>query len=158
MNQSAVEASRGPAKGNLKEVEMRLISVLMAGAVLASCTSGPQPPPHRTVQKEQEFQQLLGGKVAGAPISCLPHYQSGDMRIIDDQTIVFRDGNRRSFLAHMQGGCNNLGQGNYALVTKQYGNADLCRGDIARVVDVLNGFTVGSCVFGDFVPYVRQGA
>jgi hypothetical protein len=157
MNKGAVEASRGRAKGNLKEVEMRLISILMAGAVLASCTTGP-PQPTRTAQKQLEFQQLLGGKVAGAPISCLPHYRSGDMRIIDDQTIIFRDGNRRSYLAHMQGGCTNLSSGSYALVTRQFGTADLCRGEIARVVDTLNGFTVGSCVFGDFVPYSAPGA
>ena len=136
---------------------MRLISVLMAGAVLASCTSGPQPPPMRSADKQLEFQRLMEGKVAGAPLSCLPHYRSNDMRIIDDQTIIFRDGNRRSYLAHMAGGCTNLSSGSYALVTKQFGSTDLCRGDIARVVDTLNGFTVGSCVFGDFVPYVRPG-
>jgi hypothetical protein len=51
-----------------------------------------------------------------------------------------------------------LAQGHNALVTKQFGNAELCRGDIARVVDTLNGFTVGSCVFGDFTPYVRPRA
>ena len=135
---------------------MRVISVLMAGAVLASCTTGP-PEPTRSAQKQQEFQQLLNGKVAQGSVSCLPHYRSGDMRIIDDQTIAFRDGSSRVYVNHMQGACNNLGFGNYALVTRQFGTADLCRGDIARVVDVMNGFTVGSCVFGDFVPYVRPG-
>jgi len=135
---------------------MRVISVLMAGVVLASCTTA-QPGPTRAAQKQLEFQQLLTGKVAQAPISCLPHYKSGDMRVIDDDTIAFRDGNRRVYVAHMNGGCSNLGSGSYALVTKQFGNADLCRGDIARVVDTLNGFTVGSCSFGDFVPYVRPG-
>jgi hypothetical protein len=139
-----------------EEVEMRVISVLMAGAMLASCTTGP-PEPTRSAQKQQEFQQLLNGKVAQGSVSCLPHYRSGDMRIIDDQTIAFRDGSSRVYVNHMQGACNNLGFGSYALVTRQFGSADLCRGDIARVVDVMNGFTVGSCVFGDFVPYVRPG-
>jgi hypothetical protein len=139
-----------------EEVEMRVISVLMAGAMLASCTTGP-PEPTRSAQKQQEFQQLLNGKVAQGSVSCLPHYRSGDMRIIDDQTIAFRDGSSRVYVNHMQGACNNLGFGSYALVTRQFGTADLCRGDIARVVDVMNGFTVGSCVFGDFVPYVRPG-
>ena len=137
---------------------MRLISILMAGAMLASCTTGPPPPPMRTAQKQQEFQQLLVGKVAQRPISCLPHYRSGDMRVIDDETIAFRDGSNRTYIAHMQGGCNDLGSGHNALVTHQFGTADLCRGDIARVVDTLNGFTIGSCVFGDFVPYVKPGA
>jgi hypothetical protein len=135
---------------------MRVISVLMAGAILASCTTGP-PAPTRTAQSQVEYQQLLTGKVAQAPISCLPHYQSGDMRVIDDNTIAFRNGSSRVFVAHMQGGCSNLSQGHNALVTRQFGSAELCRGDIAQVVDTLSGFTVGSCVFGDFVPYVRPG-
>jgi hypothetical protein len=140
-----------------EEVKMRMISALIASAALVSCTTAP-PAPTRSAQKQQEFQQLLNGKVAQAPISCLPHYRSGDMRVIDDDTIAFRDGSSRVYVNHMQGGgCTNLGGGSYALVTKQFGSADLCRGDIARVVDTLNGFTVGSCVFGDFVPYVRPG-
>jgi hypothetical protein len=136
---------------------MRVIAVLMAGAVLASCTTGPYPAPTRTAEKQREYEQLLVGKVPQTPVSCLPHYRSGDMRTIDENTILFRDGANRVYVAHMQGGCNNLGSGSTALVTKQYGTANLCRGDIAQVVDTLNRFTVGSCVFGDFTPYVRPG-
>ena len=80
------------------------------------------------------------------------------MRVIDDETIAFKSGGSRVYVAHMEGSCNNLSTGHNALVTHQYGNAELCRGDIAQVVDTLNGFTVGSCVFGDFVPYVRPRA
>jgi len=137
---------------------MRVISVLIAGAVLASCTTGPGPAPTRTAEKQREYQALLIGKVPQTPISCLPHYRSGDMRTIDEETILFRDGSRRVYVAHMQGGCSGLGRGSTALVTRQFGSADLCRGDIAQVVDTLNGMNVGSCVFGDFVPYVAPGA
>ena len=138
---------------------MRVISVLMASAVLASCTTGPPPPTFRSAQKQQELQGLLAGKAAQPPISCLPHFRSGDMRVIDDQTIAFRDGSKRTYIAHMPGGgCSNLSSGHYALVTRQFGSADLCRGDIAQVVDTLNGLSMGSCVFGDFVPYVAPGA
>ena len=136
---------------------MRLISVLMAGAVLASCTTGPPPPTYRAADKQREFETLVGGKVAQTPISCLPHYRSGDMRVIDDDTIAFRDGSSRTYVTHMLGSCNELSSGHYALVTNQMGTANLCRGDIARVVDTLNGTLVGSCTFGDFVPYVRPG-
>ena len=136
---------------------MRVISLLLAGGLLASCTTTPQPTA-RSADKQAELARLLEGKVALRPISCLPHYQSGDMRVIDDDTIAFRDGTRRTFVAHMNGGCSNLGSGTYALVTHQFGTADLCRGDIARVVDTLNGVTVGSCSFGEFTPFVRQGA
>src|SRR5260221_6165529 len=134
---------------------MRGISLLLAGGLLASCTTGPQQMAARSPDKQAELTQLLAGKVAQKPISCLPHYQSGDMRVIDEDTIAFRDGSRRTYIAHLNGGCSNLGNTSYALVTHQYGTADLCNGDIARVVDTLNGITVGSCSFGEFTPYVK---
>jgi hypothetical protein len=157
MNGVAVKEGRGRAKENLEEVKMRVISLLLAGGLLASCTTAPQPTA-RAADKQAELAQLLAGKVAQRPISCLPHYQAGDMRVIDEDTIAFRDGAARTFVARMNGGCSNLGSGGTALVTHQFGTADLCRGDIARVVDTLNGMTVGSCSFGDFTPYVRPRA
>jgi hypothetical protein len=138
---------------------MRVISVLIVGGLLGSCSTAPPRAPMRTAERQQQLQQLLNGKVAQTPVSCLPHYSSGDMRVIDDQTIAFRDGASRTYVTTMPaGGCNGLGSGHYALVTHQFGSASLCRGDIARVVDTLNGFTVGSCVFGDFVPFVKPRA
>jgi hypothetical protein len=136
---------------------MRLIFLMAGTAILASCSTGP-PAPTRTAQNQHAYEQLLAGKVAEAPISCLPHYRDDDMRVIDDYTIAYRDGSNRTYVTHMLGGCNNLAAGHYALVTKKYGTADTCRGDIAEVVDVLNRMTVGSCVFGDFTPYVRPRA
>src|SRR5689334_21648848 len=136
---------------------MRVMSLAIASGLLASCTTAPQQAT-RAPDKDKELAMLLNGKVPLKPISCLPHYQSGDMRVIYEDTVAFLDGARRTFVAHMNGGCSNLGSSGSALVTHQSGTADLCRGDIARVVDTLNGFTVGSCSFGDFTPYVRPGA
>jgi hypothetical protein len=137
---------------------MRSISLLLIGAALVGCsTTAAQQAQVRSPQKQQEYERLVAGKVAGPPQSCLPHYSSNDMVVIDENTIAFRDGTRRVYVNHMQGGCNNLG-GTYALVTRQFGNAELCRGDIGQVVDLTNHFTVGSCVFGDFIPYTRPRA
>jgi hypothetical protein len=136
---------------------MRVISLLIAGGLLASCTTAPEPV-QRSASKQAELTKLLAGKVAQRPISCLPHYRAGDMRVIDEDTIAFRYGASRTYVAHMNGGCGNLDRGSVALVTRQYGSADLGTGDIARVADTLNGFTVGSCSFGEFTPYVRPRA
>jgi len=54
-------------------------------------------------------------------------------------------------------GCGLLGGGAYALLSRQFGGSGLCRGDIQQVFDTLNHITVGSCVVGDIVPYVRPG-
>ena len=136
---------------------MRLISLFLTGAALASCTTAPQLVA-RDTGKQAELAQLLAGKIAQRPISCLPHSDAGDMRVIDDETIAFRAGGRRTYVTHMDGPCSNLASGNSTLVTHQYGSADLCRGDIARVVDTSNGIPIGSCSFGDFTPYVTPRA
>lgn len=133
---------------------MRGISLLIASAALASCTTAP-PPQARSVQGEQEFQRLLAGKVARPPTSCMQTYQANDMRVIDENTIAFRQGSNRVYVAHMRGPCSNLDRPGYALVTKEFGSAQLCNGDIAQVVDTSSRMTVGSCVFGDFTPYYR---
>lgn len=136
---------------------MRGISLLLLGAMLASCTATP-PQPMRSARAQAQYSQLLAGKVAGKPVSCLPSYKSNDMVTIDDNTIAFKQGTRTVYVNHMQGGCTNLSAGPYALLTRQVGGSGLCRGDIAQVVDTLNHITVGSCVFGDFVPYSRPSS
>lgn len=131
-----------------------LISAAAAAAALGACTTAPQPET-RSAKAEAHLQKLLAGKVAGRPVSCLPSYSSHDMVVIDDNTLIFRDGNRRVYRNDLNGGgCSQIGSGHYALLTKSSGSG-LCRGEIAQVVDVSNGITVGSCVIGDFVPYTR---
>ena len=136
---------------------MRSISLLLIGAAIVGCTTGAAEQPIRSADKQRQYDQLLVGKVAGPPVSCLPTFRQDDMVVIDDRTIAFRQGSSRTYVNHMQGGCSNLG-GGYALVTRSFGGGQLCRGDIAQVVDLSSRMTVGSCVFGDFVPYARPRA
>ena len=133
---------------------MRGLSLLLLTAAIGGCAPyGPEAP--RTPRAEAHLQTLLNGRVAGAPVSCLPEYRSNDMVVIDDNTVLFRDG-RTTYRNDFQGGsCARLGSGYYALLTRRTGGIGLCRGDIAEVKDLTNGFTVGSCVIGDFVPYTK---
>jgi hypothetical protein len=138
-----------------KEVKMRCISLLVGGVLLASCTASAQEP-GPSLRAQTRYQQLLAGRVAQAPMTCLPSRQANDMVVIDDNTIVFRDG-ARVYVNHPQGGCSQLSQGHTALVSHQIGEEGPCRGDVAQVVDTFSHDAVGSCVWGDFIPYVRQG-
>jgi hypothetical protein len=79
------------------------------------------------------------------------------MVVIDENTILFRDGGNRVWRTDLRGPCNGLGRPGTALLTKQYGGTGLCSGEIAQVVDTSLGFTVGSCALGDFVPYTGPG-
>jgi hypothetical protein len=135
---------------------MRKFGILLTAILVSSCMGGPpQPSPAQVAQSQEKFAKLTAGKVAGAPLACLPTFRSSDMVVIDDDTIAFRNGPSQVYVNHMQGGgCLNLDGGRNTLVTRTPG-PNLCRGDIAQVVDLVARIPVGSCVFGDFVPYKR---
>jgi hypothetical protein len=131
---------------------MRTLWLVLASTVaLAGCQTAP--PQSRSPAAEQHLQQLLSGKVAGASRSCLPHFRSSDMIVIDDDTVLFRDGSRRVWRTEMRGNCGLLGSAHYTLVTRSFGGSGPCGGDIAQLVDLSSGMTAGTCVWGDFVPY-----
>jgi hypothetical protein len=140
-----------------KEAMMRSISLLIAGTVLASSTTAPPPPSAamRSPSGERAYQALIAGKVAGAPMNCLPTYHQNDMSIIDGRSIAFRVGTRTAYLVHLTPGCELLDAGHYALLSRQFGGSQLCRGDIQQVTDLMNHVTVGSCTVADIVPYTR---
>lgn len=140
---------------------MRSIPLLLLGATLVSCTTAP-PDPTRSAKNEQRYQQMIAGKVAGPPMNCLPNYLgAGDTTFIDENTILFSRGSTAGtvYVAHMRGPCTGVGgAGPHALVTRQVGSSGLCSGDIATVEDTMAHITVGSCTFGEFIPYSRPGA
>ena len=132
---------------------MRTILTAAAAAGLAACSTATEPPV-RTAEDQARFLKLIEGRVAGAPISCLPSWNANDMRVIDDQTIVFGERSNRVYVANLQSPCDNVGQPGYALVTRSPGSG-MCSGDIATVVQTTSGITAGSCVIGTFTPYTR---
>jgi hypothetical protein len=122
--------------------------------LLGSCTTGPSDYT-RTAQDQQELDKVLAGRVAGEPINCLPTFRTGDMRIIDDWTILFEEGSI-IYLQNPRGGCPGIENHRNVLVTRLMGTGQLCSGDISHLVDASTGIGGGACVFGPFVPYTRQ--
>ncbi|MEP7315585.1 MAG: hypothetical protein ABI667_02725 [Sphingomicrobium sp.] len=129
---------------------MRLLMIPIAATMVAACQTATEQPT-RTASQQQSYDRALAGKTAGKAEKCLPTYRSNDMSVIDDHTILFRDG-RTTYVNSTLGNCSGLGDSGHALVTRNVG-PQLCRGDIATVVDTSTGMTVGSCSMGDFVPY-----
>lgn len=134
---------------------MRGISLLIIGAGLASCTMAP-PEPGPSARTQMAAQRLLAGKVAGPPMDCISSFHANDMTWLDDGTVAFRQGSNRVYLNHFDGGCDNP-NGRYAMVTRQVATAQLCRGEIAQLIDPVSHTPGGSCVFGPFIPYRTPG-
>jgi hypothetical protein len=134
-------------------MDMRGIALLVSLGALASCTTAPDPVT-RSPDRQMEYERLIAGKVAGPPVKCLRSPDTNDMVTIDENTVAYRLGRNRVYINHMQGTCGGLGRGSI-MVTRSFGNAELCQGDIAQMVDQISHMTTGSCVFGDFIPYAR---
>ena len=132
---------------------MRTILIACTAAGLAACSTATEPPV-RSAQDQAKYLQLIEGRVAGAPLNCLPSWNADDMRVIDDQTLVFGERSNRLYVANLQSPCDNVGQPGYALVTRTPGSG-MCSGDIATVVQTSSGINAGSCVIGTFTPYTR---
>lgn len=129
----------------------RYLAAALAATMIGGCVG--QPTAYRDPSGDARLAQALAGKVAGAPVACLPTYRSNQMEVIDRDTIVYRDG-RTSYVQHTNGYCYPDGpRGGYYLVTRSIGSSGLCRGDIAQVVDSSSQAFAGSCSFNAFIPY-----
>jgi hypothetical protein len=133
---------------------MRILPYLLVAPLLASCSTAPPVQSADQIARTQaRLAELTAGRVAGAPVACLPSYDADDMTIIPGGTVAFRDGAKRLYVNDMQGSCPNLRDTN-TLVTRS-ALTQLCRGEIAQLIDSSTRTFVGSCVFGDFVPYTK---
>lgn len=126
---------------------------LCGSLAVAACTTAPAQET-RSPRAQRELAEALAGRTQGPPVRCLPNYRADQMQVIDDYTILFRDG-RTIYVQNPRGGCPGLGGGSRTLVTRQFGTSQLCDGDINHTVDLTSGMQGGSCVFGPFVPYTK---
>ncbi len=124
-----------------------------AAALLASCSTAPDQYT-RSPKAEKELAEALAGRVAGAPVRCISNYTTQQMQVIDDWTILFRDG-RTVYVQKPRGSCPGLASQSRTLVTRQFGTNQFCDGDINRLVDLQADIGGPSCVFGPFIPYTK---
>src|SRR5690348_10677939 len=135
-----------------EELKMRRLSLLFLGGVVAACTAAPAPEPMRAAQSDKAM-RVLAGKVAGPPQDCISTINANDMVWLDPSTVAFKRGSNLVYVNHFNGGCDNYAD-RYALVTRQV-TGQLCRGDIAQLVDPVAHYVASTCNFGEFIPYRR---
>ena len=130
----------------------RLVILAAAAGAVAACAPGyDQPMSQRAAMR---FDSELAGRIAGRPQNCLPIRSTANVVAARAGTLLFREG-AMVYASEIGGGCSALADNHYTLVTENFGGA-LCRGSLARVVDLTSGgITRGSCVLGNFTPYRR---
>ena len=123
-------------------------------AALAGCMA-EAPPAEVSAEAESRLAAQLEGRVAGPPQSCVRQQDLLGNESVGEGAIVFRA--RTSGLVYVNrpaAGCPEVRHGR-ALKTRTT-STQLCRGDIAEVVDPLSGMSYGACGLGDFIPYRRM--
>lgn len=126
---------------------MRRIFVALAIASLSACAVRPADDGNAP----SPIDKLTAGKVAGAPLKCLPSYAARDQLVIGPDTIAYRDGSSRVYVNHLSEGCSPL-DSHVTLVTHSI-TSELCTGDIVTVIEPPSSFVTASCSLGDFIPY-----
>jgi DNA-binding transcriptional regulator YdaS (Cro superfamily) len=121
-----------------------------------SCTQGPPVERQLSPRETAALAKALEGKVAGQPVSCIASYNSDGLRVLGNNTVLYRVNKDLVYKADLQGGCNGLSAGD-ALVINRTTSSQYCRGDMARSVHLPTGSMSGACAFGDFVPYRTPG-
>lgn len=133
-----------------------LIPGFTAAIMLAACSTTPSQP-ERSAEAEAQLTKALAGRVAGAPVKCIPTYRADDMDIIDDWTILFKDGST-IYVQNPRGGCPGIANHRNVLVSRPIPSNQLCSGDIQHLFDPVSRIGGGACVFSDFVPYTKPKA
>jgi hypothetical protein len=135
---------------------MRRSALFITLAVAAAAPISAAPLQHKTGPQhktgEEALQELLKGRVAGKPVSCLSLPTLRESEIIDGTAIVYRSGSKL-YVNRPRSDAKWLDSDDI-LLTKTSGG-ELCSIDTVYLLDRDTHFTRGFVTLGDFVPYER---
>jgi len=112
------------------------LAAATGAALIATSTIAVAEKDEYSAKSAEKLGKALAGRTAGTPVGCISNTRGSDMTVIDDYTILFKEG---------------------GTVTRIAGSNRLCSGQIGSLVDRVSGYSYGSCVFGEFVPYRKAG-
>lgn len=129
------------------------VAWIMGALALAGCTPSSEMRASRQAEASASLAKELDGRVAGKPANCIGNTTSIRPMIIDENTILYREGGRvwRNDLA---AACPRLNPYNTIITEVQGGQ--LCRNDRFRVLEPGTTIPGPYCRLGQFVPYERR--
>ncbi|MDR6848638.1 hypothetical protein J2X47_000081 [Sphingomonas sp. BE270] len=99
----------------------------------------------------KDLDKALAGRVAGKPETCLSTSRIGSPQVIDDHTLLYRDGGR-IWRNDLPDACPGLDD-DVIVVTEVFGG-QLCRGDLFYTLERSGlGIPGPRCRLGAFVPW-----
>ena len=132
---------------------MKTLATLLAGAALALGGTAVAQTQTAAERGEARLAEMLEGRTAGEPVSCIAAPRSNRLQVIEHVGVVY-DAGDTVYVARADNP-RTLSR-NDAVVVERFGS-QLCRTDVTRTFDRHGGFTTGSVFLSDFVPYKKAG-
>ncbi|WP_339826836.1 hypothetical protein [uncultured Parasphingorhabdus sp.] len=134
---------------------MRKLLLTIPAAMLLAAPAMSEEKPRLTEKQQIMLDKRLEGRTAGEPKSCIGRNDQRNMTVISDDILLFSSSRNAKtiYVNKPYGGCHNADRN---ILVYRRSSAALCRGEIVQLVDNLSGMTMGSCAFGDFVPYTKD--
>jgi hypothetical protein len=115
----------------------------LAPFALAGCVTDRMTP-------DEELADVIGNRVAQAPIDCVSTSLLGNARIIDRQTIVYRR-TGTIYVNRLRSECPGLDP--YTTLITEVKGGQLCRMDLVSTLDPGTTIPGPKCQLGQFTPY-----
>jgi len=108
-----------------------------------------------TEKQQAKLDQRLAGRTAGEPRSCITRNDQRNMTVISDDILIFDSGRNAKtiYVNKPYGGCQNA---DGSILSYSKPTSSLCRGEIVQLIDRSTRTSMGSCAFGEFVPYTKK--
>jgi hypothetical protein len=127
-------------------------SILLGGALLIAALSPASARESLQAQGEAKLAKDLAGRVAGAPVQCIPNDSTVGIQIYDGTAIVYRSLRGITYVNRPRGA--ELLRWDDIPVARVYGS-QYCRLDQVRLLDRDTRTPRGVIALGDFVPYTK---
>jgi hypothetical protein len=133
---------------------MNTVTPLIAAAVLlvAGATAVAADSPSRAEKNQARLTELLKGRTAGTPVSCIPAFQANNLEVIEGVAMVY--GRGETLYVARPSNPQAMRWDDVVVINRSGGQ--LCHTDIIRTVDRMSGFTTGVLFLDKFVPYKKQ--
>lgn len=128
------------------------VLLCVAAAACAPTTAEVARQEKAAAKQRLKLDQALAGLTPGPAIDCLSGVERRTANTqVYGSTVLFRISSSRMIRNDMNGNCPELARD--PIVVTSTPTDQLCRGDIARLIDRTSRFPMGACIYGPFVPY-----
>jgi hypothetical protein len=126
--------------------------LILAALAVAGCATTTAEPVN-----EGAAARLAGLQRTGDKQTCLNVTLLNEITAVDEKTLLIRSGANNWYVSDLSRRCNGVvSRGNRIEYTTSL--PALCRNDILRIVDNVNGFLTGSCGMGSFERLAEKPA